>query len=687
MDIFGDNSRLVNDDGRVSFTGLGGNIDFRQAIDSIIEARRFPIDRLETRVSENTTQLSVLREMQGLVGGVQDAVENLRGAFSIGNENDLFAAKQAFASSVSLTGTTASPAGDILAANVTNAAQTGVRQVEVLQRAEAQRIASGEFADETTALNIAGTFSINGTDINVQTTDTLLDVRARINNANSGDTATGVSASIISPSETENLLILNADDTGEEIALNDPDGVLESLGFLTAGGDLANELRAAQNAQLKVDGLQDTSTFISAGVTDATQPLDTFVSTSTGTLTLTDADGVAVNVAFDTSVDSMQDLAARINTDAGAIASAQVVEEDGVSRLEITSQDGRRLDITDTGTLTDELGFARPDRIVERSSNRIDDLFDGITLDILKAEPGTQVDIEVDRNLTSVRDSILDFVDAFNELKQFTNAQRFELELEGMEEGEVGILRGTSALRDVETNLNRVLGQGATGVDSAFSVLSQIGIDLVERDSVANPSLRNTLEVDGAQLSEALLNNFDEVRSLFSFRSTTSSTDITVIGFDGNTRHNGTGDFTLTVDADAAGNVLSAEIDGVAAQIDGNRIIGQAGNGAEGIRILYDGGAATGRTIDFNVTNGIASNTFFATETLLADRGSIDGEIRRLETQNEDTQTRIDRQLEQLDFQRERLIERFAETERRLGELNSVRSSLDALMASLTQNN
>ncbi len=682
-DIFGDNSRLVNDGGRVSFTGLGGNIDFRSAVDSIMEARRFPVDRLEARVEENTSQLSALRQMQSLTAELQDSVEAMRGAFSIGNEGDVFAAKQAFASSTSLTGAPASPAGDILAANVTNAAEVGTREVEVIQRAQAQRIAGTDFAERNADLGITGTFSVNGVEINVRETDSLADIRARISNADNG-----ASASIISPTEDEHILVISADETGQAMELADPDGVLEQLGFLTADGDLANELRAAQNAQLKVDGLQDTTAFTSAAVTDATQPLDTFVSTGTGTLTLTGADGTAVDVAYDTSVDSLQDLANRINTDAGAVATAEVVEENGTFRLEIASADGQRLDLADSGTLAEELAIERPDRIIERSSNRIDDIFDGITLDLLKAEPGTLVEIEVDRNLTEVRDSILDFVDAFNALKQFTNAQRLELQLEGMPEEEVGILRGTPALRDVESNLSRVIGQGASGVDGAFAVLSQIGIDLVDRDTVSNPARRNNLEVDSSQLSEALLNNFDEVRSLLSFRSTTDSTDITVIGFNGATRHNAEGDFTLTVDTDAEGNLLSAEIDGVAAEINGNRIVGQAGNGAEGIRILYNGGVAEGgRDINFNVTNGIAANTFFTAGTLLTDRGTIDGEIRRLENQNQDSEERITRQLAQLDQQRERLLERFAETERRLAELSTVSSSIEALMASLLQRN
>ena len=87
--------------------------------------------------------------------------------------------------------------------------------------------------------------------IDVLATDSLADLRDRINNANSGDNATGVTASIVSASETQHVLVLTADETGTDITLSDDNttGVLSDLGISSDGGStFLNELQQSQLA-------------------------------------------------------------------------------------------------------------------------------------------------------------------------------------------------------------------------------------------------------------------------------------------------------------------------------------------------------------------------------------------------------------------------------------------------------
>src|SRR3546814_6183550 len=123
---------------------------------------------------------------------------------------------------------------------------------------------------------VAGSFDCNGVTIDVLSSDTLQDLRDRINAANTGTTATGVSASIVSAGTNQNDIVLTADDTGEAITLdNDVGGVLGQLGISSDGGaTLLNELQAPRTAKLYADGLLDSSKWQSATAASASAGVD-----------------------------------------------------------------------------------------------------------------------------------------------------------------------------------------------------------------------------------------------------------------------------------------------------------------------------------------------------------------------------------------------------------------------------
>lgn len=686
VDLLNSDAKLLTENGRAFFTGFTSGIDFHAAVESIIEARRFPVDRLEAKVDENTAKIGAFQDLRTQLRSFNDSLSELRGAVSIGNSKDIFESKQVFANSTREDGQTPTEAGQLLSINATNAAQVGQHSIEILQLAKAHRVASDDFASTTDALGFAGQIEINGEAVNIEDTDALVDIRDRINNANSGDNATGVSASIVSASETENILVLSADETGEEITLGDPDGVFKDLGILDADDTIKNELQAPQDAKIKVDGLIDRSAFTSDSVANAVDALSSFegISNADGLLTLTASDGTSETVDYKTNQDSLQDLVDKIN--ATTVATAEVVtNDDGTVQLAIDSADGKELTIDDDSTLVDELNIHHPDRIITRSTNTIDDLFEGITLDLFQAEPGTTVDFEVERGLGQIGEALVGFVDSYNALKQFINAQRQGVALEGMAEETVGALEHDRTLADVESRLNRVLARGAVGTDETARVLGQIGIDFIDNNNLEDETLRDTLVIDEDELNSALISDIDKVRDIFSFQMSADSSDVTLLNFGPETQHKEGGDFTLTLTHDG-NEVTSAEIDGVPAIVNGNRIEGAPGNGAEGIVLRYTGGETTGRDINFNVTNGLASNLFFESERLLDTRGPIETEIDRLERRNTDAEERIDRKLEQLELQRERLIERFVELERALAEMERIRESLTQLTDSLGNN-
>ena len=714
MELFNQNALSSDGNGNVSFSGLRSGIDFRQAVDSIMEARRIPVDRLETKIDDNTAKIAAMGVLGDRLSGLRESVNSLRGALSVDRSTDVFASKQAFLNATRSDATSASEPTSIMGVNVTNRAEVGTHDVEVLQRAAAQRVASATATSQTDDLGtafglgantVSGTLRIgtdgNTTDIVVQNDDSLVDLRDRINNANTGDTPTGVTASIVQVSESAYTLTLSADDTGREMTLEDVSGnVLNDVGVLT-GTDVANELQAAQNAKLKADGLTIGNAMQSDLLASRTQDLATATgnAAATGTMELryTDDGGTehVFEIGYDTSTDTLEDLARRIDfaaaTSGDGGLQAAVVEENGEFRLQVSAENGSAVSVGagDDGILSGQINLAAAtdvERVITRDSNTIDDLFQGMTVDLFKAEPGTTVEIGVERDLNSVKTAVADFVEAYNGVKQYLNAQRNEVALEGMEEDEVGALAGNRVLSDVEAELSRVFSIGAQNVSGDLEVLGQIGIDFVDNDDISNPARADTLEIDEAELNDALLNDPDGIRELFAFEFTANDPDITMVGFDGNTQPAAT-PYQLEIEHDGT-EITSALINGSATGVSfsGNTLTFNDETGAQGLTLLYTGGATAGPTpVEFNVSRGIGANMHATANDLLDEStGMIETAIDDLKSENTRSEEQIERLERRLAYQRDQLLDSFIRMEEALARFDTISESLKGLTASLS---
>ncbi|MFB3149027.1 MAG: flagellar cap protein FliD N-terminal domain-containing protein, partial [Alphaproteobacteria bacterium] len=173
------NSIKIDDSGRVSFSGLGSGIDFIGAVDTIIEAKRIPIDRLETKIESNEAKIAAYQEFRNVLNAFQSSFANIRGAATVGNSADIFSAKEAFASVSRTDGATPSSAAALLGVTITNAAVVGSHNIEILQTAAAHKISSDAVASTSTALGLTegNTFTIEGKVITVSAGDTLLSLR------------------------------------------------------------------------------------------------------------------------------------------------------------------------------------------------------------------------------------------------------------------------------------------------------------------------------------------------------------------------------------------------------------------------------------------------------------------------------------------------------------------------------
>lgn len=261
-----------------SIGGLGNGIDFGPVVDALVKAQRSPIDNLtqqKLQVSQKQTDLALLG---GKLLSFQGLSSSLRTRASF-NKNQ-----------VNVASASAQPP---LSASASSSAAPGTYQVTVTQLASAHQIISkASTAVSSTDTDIvggaSGTFQFQaGTGpiqtVNLDSTSTLDDLRAAIN-----DLGAGVSASILNTgneASPQYRLVLSANETGLDHAISivADDTNLDTV---TTGVDT---FQAAQDSEVVLGG-----TDIGAGTTGIT------INRSTNTLTDVVA-GLSLNLQ---SVDS-----------------------------------------------------------------------------------------------------------------------------------------------------------------------------------------------------------------------------------------------------------------------------------------------------------------------------------------------------------------------------------------------
>lgn len=551
------NNLVVDQSGNVSFSGLTSGIDFANIVEKIIAARRIPIDNLQVKIDNNSAKVTALKEFQALLSDLRGTLNTLRGAVSVGGANNAFALKQAFATTSRTDGGTPSAAANLLGVSVTSAASVGSHTIQVQQIATAHKVSSNAFTSTSTAIsgltdNASFTIGLTGGNtatIGLSSSDTLLDIRDKINNANTGTNATKVSASVVSVNATENYLVITADQTGKDLILTDgTDTPLDTIGILD-GASIKTELQAAQKAQFTADGILDSSFYHSTLVADNTAAFNAYTSVTAGShsFEIRDASGALISTVNYDDTDSLDDLQATIDAISGITAT--VVADSGQFRLQITKDDGTAITLkNDTDNLLSSLNFTKPNlKVIERESNTISDLFAGMTLTLFQAEAGTTIKVDVEQDLNTVKTRIQEFVDNYNLAREFINTHSQVDPLNGGP-AETAILFGSTTLSQISAQLGSIIGRGVQGVNEAFSVLRQIGITF-EVVNPENPLDANKLVLDESTLDTALLNNPDDVRRLFAFNFTSSNPNVSLLNYTNATSYNASG-YTLNVDYD-----------------------------------------------------------------------------------------------------------------------------------------
>ena len=515
--------------------GLSSGLQWNDIVDSTIKA-------LEARTVTPITQRITTRGKQ------KDAWSNLQKLVETLNTNARALRRTGFGGFTASVPTSPSTSRTLLSATATANATPGRYRVEVLQLADTAKMAGRSVTDTTAARNQTGSFSVNGTAISVEASDSLASIRTKINDANAG-----VTASIVSDGGTSGRLVITANTAGStgvtitdgtggmarELGLLDtrskpissstisaaaamgmsvfPQPAQIRVGDVLVTADLANESLATIAAKINaaggaasveseqfgdqtrfrlvvdgnvsaVDGDANSQAVIdalgfaagSAGALRQTVQSSAFTTSGDATVTAASSlagikvDGVSANLNVGDAInirgtrgdgtsvtfglvvgagDTMQTLLDRINDvddgfGAGTRSATAALGSDGRIRLTDNTGGASRLSLNlsvtradgSTGTLgqstTSVTGRSRElqsgrdaiirvdGREVVRATNSITDAISGVNLNLLTAEPGTAIDITIDRDVKSATDAVKAFRDSYNAIRTFFDEQR-----------------------------------------------------------------------------------------------------------------------------------------------------------------------------------------------------------------------------------------------------------------------
>ena len=233
----------------IRFGGLGTGQDTQAIVDALLEVERVPIQRLEDEIVEEEEKYSAWSDLDTKFSDLHTKVQKLT-SYLTWRQNDVTSSNES-----------------VVTGSASYEAALSSYAVNVTQLAQSHRVGSSSQTDTDSALSLSGSFTLNGEEVTVSSSDTLEDIMDAINTA-SANMSDPVTATIIGTT-----LVIQRDSTGttEMTMDDDSDGILDSLGIWDSGASPSatwgNELQAAQDLAGTINGVSVTGSS-NTGITD-----------------------------------------------------------------------------------------------------------------------------------------------------------------------------------------------------------------------------------------------------------------------------------------------------------------------------------------------------------------------------------------------------------------------------------
>lgn len=162
---------------------------------------------------------------------------------------------------------------------------------------------------------------------------------------------------------------------------------------------------------------------------------------------------------------------------------------------------------------------------ITRSSNTVDEVIKGVTLNLKGADVGKTVSISVSADTEKLTDSIQTFVDSYNDLKQFVD----DLSGYDADKQQAGLLLGDSTMRNMMSQIRSMISQPIVGLTGKFRSLTELGVN-TNRDN------EYLLDFDTAAFSKALTEDRSSIVGLLAKSGIASDSQITYVNDSINTK-------------------------------------------------------------------------------------------------------------------------------------------------------
>ena len=326
---------------------------------------------------------------------------------------------------------------------------------------------------------------------------------------------------------------------------------------------------------------------------------------------------------------------------------------------------------------------------IQRDSNTVSDVLDGVTLTLKQTTDGTPETITVNRDTGAMKEKATKFVEAYNKVKTFINKKTGYDE----ESDSAGPLMGEYVARLAESELRRVVTEpapGFEGSDQQYSTLGQIGIET--RGSASTDAKLGTLELDEEKLAEALSEDYDAVVSLLSDNFSGSSDSDYLSFYQASDDLTEPGAYDVEVDFDASGTITAARMKKTSestfrsATVQDGYVIGKSGNPEDSLWVDadWDGSSATQSAV-VRVRQGVAGIMGDRIEQMLdPTEGLVTNAQDGFNDTVESIESRITDQRERLQEKRRRLKQKYARLETLMAELQGTQRWTSSLSSTLS---
>lgn len=552
-----------------------------------------------------------------------------------------------------------------------------------------------------TSTSSSGTTSYASTDVSSIDWDGLIEelYEAKLAAADTYQEKIDTNEAKISAYEDAEDLLSTLQDAAE--ALRAPTGTIDSAddvflersAYLTAVGDVDTDSTLGVTAEseastgtysLTIQQLATAQKVASGDMTSKSDDLGYSGSFDIGT-----DGGDSVTITIDETM-SLADIAEAINDESdstGVQATVLKVTDSSYQLILSTTDTGETISVTDTdgllgssglGILDDNGDFAdelqaSQDAIftidgvtLTRSSNEVDDAIDGLSLYLYATTgDGESITVEIEQNLSDIKDAITTFIDAYNAYREWALTQQETSTSGGAADD--AVLFGDSTIRGINNSIASALN---FSLDETS--LATLGITFDEN---------NYLEYDEDTLDSLLLSDPDAIEALFSYGFDSSSSDLQLLSRSNEV----TGTYTLDFTVDSDGNVTSVSVDGDDSlfTINGSLITGADGSDFEGLSLVYTGDSS--EEITLTLTAGIAEKIYNAADSAIdSDDGTLVNLVDSLTDKNDDYQDQIDDITDRAETYKDNLTTRYATLQ---AKISVAQSTLDYLQALLDSQN